>query len=73
MTIEQTSNLMKVLNRIIQGFLNGVVSAVKINPQEIATPSAVARSNHVENKHHARDRTSSSQRLKADQSISVHV
>jgi hypothetical protein len=37
MKIEQTSNLMKVPNRINQGFVNAVVSAVKINPQEIAT------------------------------------
>jgi hypothetical protein len=28
MKIEQTSNLIKVLNRIIQGFVNAVVSAV---------------------------------------------
>jgi hypothetical protein len=41
MEIEQTSNLIKVLNRIIQGFVNAVVSAVKISSQEIATSCAV--------------------------------
>jgi hypothetical protein len=40
MKIEQTSNLIKVPNSIIQGFVNAVVSAVKINPQEIATPES---------------------------------
>jgi hypothetical protein len=48
MKIEKTSNLIKVPNRIIQGFVNAIVSAVKINPQEIATPSAVAKSNYVD-------------------------
>jgi hypothetical protein len=48
MKIEQTSNLIKVPNRIIQGLVNAVVSAVKINPQEINTSSAEARSNHVD-------------------------
>jgi hypothetical protein len=47
MKIEQTSNLIKVPNRI-QGFVNVLVSTVKINSIEIATPSAVARSNHVD-------------------------
>jgi hypothetical protein len=40
MKIEQTSNLIKMPNRIIQGFLNAVSSAVKINPQVIASPIA---------------------------------
>jgi hypothetical protein len=53
MKIEQTSNLIKVLNRIIQGFVNAVVSAVKINPQKIATPCAVAKSNHVDKRQQA--------------------
>jgi uracil phosphoribosyltransferase len=48
MLIEQTSNFIKMPNRIMQGLVNAVVSAVKINPQEIATPNAVARSNHVD-------------------------
>jgi hypothetical protein len=77
--IEQTSNLIKVPNRIIQGLMNAVVSAVEINPQEIATPNRVAKSNpldkgqqvwvtsstrqNVKNKHHSRVRTSFSQRL----------
>jgi hypothetical protein len=47
MKIEQTSNLIKVSNRIIQGFVNAVVSVVKVNPQEIAIPSAVSKGNHV--------------------------
>jgi hypothetical protein len=42
MKIKRTSNLSKVPNRIIQGLVNGVVSAVKINPQEITTLNAVA-------------------------------
>jgi hypothetical protein len=54
MKIEQTSNLIKVPNRIIQGYMNAVVSAVKINPQEIATPSAVAGSNHVDKRQQVR-------------------
>jgi hypothetical protein len=70
MKIEQTNNLIKVPNRIIQRFVIAVVSAVKINLQVIETPSAVE---NVENKHHACVRTSSSQRLKGDQSKSVHV
>jgi hypothetical protein len=37
-----------LLNRIIQRFWNAVVSAVKINPQEIVTPSKVVKSNHVD-------------------------
>jgi hypothetical protein len=37
MKIEQTSNLIKVPNRIIQGFVNAIDNAVKINPQVIAT------------------------------------
>jgi hypothetical protein len=48
MKIVQTSNLIKVPNRIIQEFVNAVVSAVKINPQEIATQSALAKSNHID-------------------------
>jgi hypothetical protein len=53
MKIEQTSNLIKVPNRIIQGLVNAVVSAVKINSQEIATPSTVARRNHVDKRKQA--------------------
>jgi hypothetical protein len=48
MKIEQTSNLIKRPSRIIQEFVNAVVGAVKINSQEIATPSAVVRRNHVD-------------------------
>jgi hypothetical protein len=54
MEIEQTSNLIKVPNRIIQGFVNAVVSAVKINTQEIATLSAIAGSNHVDKRQQVR-------------------
>jgi hypothetical protein len=52
MKIVQTSNVIKMPNRIIQGFVNAIVSAVKINPQEIATPSTVA--NHVDKRQQVR-------------------
>jgi hypothetical protein len=52
--IEQKSNLIKVLNHIIQGFVNAVASAVKINQQKIATPSAAATSNHVDKRQQVR-------------------
>jgi hypothetical protein len=53
MKIEQTSRI-NVPNRIIQGHVNAVVKAMKINPQEIATPNAVARSNHVDKRQQIR-------------------
>jgi hypothetical protein len=48
MKIEQTSNLIKLPNRIIQGFVNTVISVMTINPQEIDTLSAVPKRNHVD-------------------------
>jgi hypothetical protein len=37
MNIEQTSDVIKKPIRIIEGFVNTLTSAVKINPQEIVT------------------------------------
>jgi hypothetical protein len=47
MEIEQTNDLIEVPNRIIQGVVNAVISAVKINPEEIACSRIVAARDHL--------------------------